>query len=472
MDPHPPLDSVRPLAHRPLCLAGRGTATDYARALLASLGATVSVSPGPDDTDPSAAWARSGLMALTGRVDGLPQMCPVAIASCADGVMKALRCVAPATLAGALPAGAALLGERAAIAGLHRNGAVSPGGGCRLLQACDGWFAISLVRETDWAAVPAWLEIERIDTWEAVATAAASRRVETLVERARLLGLAACVSATPTAASKPWYTMTQPGPPASPEQRGGPLRLVDLSSLWAGPLCSHLLQILGARVVKVESLGRPDGARDGPPGFYDLLNAGKRSVGLNFDEAGIARLHELIDWADVVIEGSRPRGLRQLGVIAEDCIARRSGLTWISITGYGRGEPECHWTAFGDDAGVAGGLSALMHEMTGLPLICGDAIADPLVGMHAALAALASHQGGGGRLWSLALRDVVANCVAFSRPLDHAALRERWESWTAAARAGNLDTTPPVARRTGLRARNLGADTDSVLAGWAIRADT
>ncbi len=471
MDPRPPLDSVRPLARRSLCLAGRGTATDYARALLASLGATVSVSAGPDDTEPSTAWARSGLMALPGLVDGPPQMCPVSSASCADGVMQALRCVAPATLASALPAGAAMLGERAAIAGLQRNGAVSPGGGCHLLQACDGWFAISLARATDWAAVPAWLENERIDTWETVAAAAASRRVETLVERARLLGLAACVSALP-AAGRPWYAMTQPGPPASPQERRGPLRLLDLSSLWAGPLCSHLLQILGARVVKVESLGRPDGARDGPPLFYDLLNAGKRSVGLNFDEAGIARLHELIDWADVVIEGSRPRGLRQLGVIAEDCIARRSGLTWISITGYGRDEPECNWTAFGDDAGVAGGLSALMHEMTGLPLICGDAIADPLVGMHAALAALASHQGGGGRLWSLPLRDVVANCVAFSMPVDHAALRERWESWTAAARAGNLDMTAPVARRTELRARNLGADTDSVLTGLAIHADT
>lgn len=459
--------SGRPLAQRSLTLPGRGVATDYARTLLESLGATVGISSGSDDVDPATAWARSGLMALTGLADGPPQMCPAPLASCADGVLQALRCISPAARASALPAGSPLLGERAAIAGLRRNGAVSPGGGCRLLRASDGWFAISLTREADWADVPAWLEDQRIDSWETVAAAVASRGVAGLVERARLLGLAACISALPTAEGCTWCTSTRHGPPASPSGRDGPPRVVDLSSLWAGPLCSHLLQKLGARVVKVESLGRPDGARAGPREFYDLLNGGKQSVGLVFDDAGIARLQELIDWADVVIESSRPRGLRQLGVIAEDCIARRSGLTWISINGYGRGEPECHWTAFGDDAAVAAGLSALLQAVTGLPLICGDAIADPLTGMHAALAGLASHQSGGGCLLSLPLRDVVGHCIAFARPTDHAAERERWEAWTAAARTRGLDTTPPVARRAAERARELGADTDAVLAGIA-----
>ena len=466
MDSYPTQDFQRPLAHRPLRLAGHGTATDYARALLESLGANVSVSLAPDDVGPATTWARSGLMALTGLADGLPQMCPAPLASCADGTIKALRCIAPASAASALPSGSALLGERAAIAGLQCNGALSPGGGCRLLPTSDGWFAISLTREADWSVVPAWLEDERVSSWDAIATVVASRRVERLVERARLLGLAACVSTPPTTLPTPWCTVTHYGMPALPAQRHGPPRVVDLSSLWAGPLCSHLLHTLGARVVKVESLGRPDGARSGPPEFYDLLNCGKRSVGLDFDKGGINQLHELLDWADVVIEASRPRALRQLGVIAEECIARRTGLTWISITGYGRDEPQGNWTAFGDDAGVAAGLSALMHQVTGLPLICGDAIADPLTGMHAALAALASHQSGGGRLLSLPLRDVVAHCIGFSGPQGDAALRDRWQAWTAEARAQRLDTTPPAARPAAGRARALGADTDSVLAEW------
>lgn len=464
MNSHSRPDSEQPLARRSLRLNGRGVASDYARVLLESLGATVSAVAAPDDEDPSTAWARAGLMTLTGLANGLPQMCPVPLASCADGVIMALRRIAPAVSADSLPAGSALLGERAAIAGLHRNGSVSPGGGCRLLQAADGWFSISLTRAADWADIPAWLEDERATTWEAIAKTVSSRRAEALVERARLLGLAACVSSTPTAAGNRWLMAARHGPPAARSARRAPPRVVDLSALWAGPLCSHLLQLLGAQVVKVESRGRPDGAREGPRGFYDLLNHGKRSVALSFDPTGIRRLQALIDWADVVVEASRPRGLRQLGVIAEHCIARRRGLTWISITGYGRGEPQGNWTAFGDDAGVAAGLSALMLELTGLPLICGDAIADPLTGMHAALAGLASHQFGGGLLVSVPLRGVVGHCIAFPGPVERAAVRDRWESWTASARARGLDTVRPVARRAAGRAQELGIDTDSVLA--------
>jgi crotonobetainyl-CoA:carnitine CoA-transferase CaiB-like acyl-CoA transferase len=468
MDADPAPGSRLPLADRSLRVPGRGIATAYARALLESLGATVTAVPGPDDVEPPIAWARSGLMALTGPADGDAQMCPVPLASCADGVVQALRCLAPAGGTDMLPDGSALLGERAAIAGLRRHGAISPGGGCRLLRAVDGWFAITLARDLDWADVPAWLEADGVATWDTVAAVVATRRVGTLVERARLLGLAACASVLPDPIPRPWFSASRHGAPAP---RGRPidtLRVLDLSSLWAGPLCSHLLQLLGARVVKVETRGRPDGARNGPAAFHDLLNAGKRSVALDFDRAGMARLQALIDRSDVVIEGSRPRALRQLGIVAEDCIARRTGLTWVSITGYGRTEPDCGWTAFGDDAGVAAGLSALLQDVTGRPLICGDAIADPLAGMHAALVALAGHRGGGGLLLSLPLRDVAAHCATFASPVDPLVRRQRWASWTAVARAARLDATAPVARRAAGRARDLGADTEAVLNELAL----
>ncbi|MGD9598375.1 MAG: CoA transferase [Steroidobacteraceae bacterium] len=461
-----PSDSEAALlpAQAPLRLAGRGIASDYAAALLGTLGAQVARIAGPEDLSAANAWARSGLMALTGLAEGPGQMCPAPLASCADGAMKALARLAPFDAARRAPAGHALLGERAAIAGLHRKGCISPGGSCRLLEGADGWFAVNLPRAADWADVPAWLECGRIETWEALAAAVAVRAVEPLVARARLLGLAACESAPPTARPAPWYTALRHGAAAAPDARSRPPRIVDLSSLWAGPLCSHLLQQFGSEVIKVESPERPDGARGGPARFYDLLNHGKRSVAISFEGRDIARLHTLLDWADIVIEGSRPRALRQRGVIAEQCIARRPGLTWISLTGYGRDEPAAGWVAFGDDGAIAAGLSALMQQVTGLPLVCGDALADPLTGMHAALAALASHRSGGGRLISLALRDVVAHCLAFTRPRTAEALHERWRAWTAEARALGPEM-PPRARTTAGHARPLGADNDSVPRG-------
>ncbi|MBV6417611.1 MAG: Formyl-CoA:oxalate CoA-transferase [Steroidobacteraceae bacterium] len=466
MSRHSTLRDRSSLAGPPLRLPGSGTATDYARDLLESLGERVNVTTGPEDLAPGVAWARSGLMSLTGLPDAAGQMCPVPLASCADGALRALRCLAPAGAADDLPAGHALLGERAAIAGLHRRGAISPGGGCCLLAVRDEWIAVSLVRDADWADVPAWLEDERIRSWEDIANAVATRDAMRLIERARLIGLAACVSAPPAMPPRPWYTARRYAAPAAPHAAGRAPRVLDLSSLWAGPLCTHLLQRLGARVIKLESIERPDGARRGPPAFYDLLNSGKKSVALAFDAPGIEHLQQLIDRADIVVEASRPRALRQLGVIAEECIARRPGLTWISITGYGREEPAGNWTAYGDDAGVAAGLSALMQQVTGLPLICGDAVADPLTGMHAAVAALAAHRRGGGLLVSLALRDIVAHGIAFGRPAGDGALRERGRAWTTDALAQGLCATPPAARHAPGPARPIGADNDSALADW------
>jgi len=54
------------------------------------------------------------------------------------------------------------------------------------------------------------------------------------------------------------------------------------------PLCGRVLSLLGARVVKVESLSRPDGARGGPPAFYHLMNGGKESVAIDFRTARVA----------------------------------------------------------------------------------------------------------------------------------------------------------------------------------------
>jgi crotonobetainyl-CoA:carnitine CoA-transferase CaiB-like acyl-CoA transferase len=219
---------------------------------------------------------------------------------------------------------------------------------------------------------------------------------------------------------------------------------VDLSALWAGPLCASVLQLAAARVVKMESLARPDGLRRGDPALFDLLNAGKQSVSLDLRQASdLADLRRLLAAADVVIDSSRPRALEQLSIRAADVLAASPRLrVWLSVTGYGRSEPQRNWVAFGDDAAVAGGLVAC--DRYG-PCFCADAVADPATGLVAAAACLSALRGGGRWLIDIAMARVAASLAG---P-------------TLAATAGVC--APPRSRPARGPARRLGADTSAVL---------
>jgi hypothetical protein len=357
-----------------------------------------------------AAWAASGAMALTGRVDGPALGPPAGLVSrlaalgadmedAAARIGRALR-VAPLEL----------LAERAAIAGLHRRGAVSVGGATRLVPAADGaWVAVSLARPDDVALVPAWLELETVgDPWAAVEAAVRARPADEVVDRARLLGLPASVLGEAATRRRPPVLTTVLG---DADRIGGrsDLVAVELASLWAGPLCGSLLQGAGLSVTKVESTARPDGARRGPLAFFELLNAGKRFESVDLGQsAGIERLRALVRSADVVIEGSRPRALEQLGLDAEALVADGGPRVWISLTGHGRTGPERDWVAFGDDAAVAGGL--VVRDDSG-PLFCADAVADPISGVVAAGAALEALASGQRVVLDVALSAVAAACA-------------------------------------------------------------
>lgn len=418
----------------------------HAARLLAELG-----SPGPVagiGDHPALAWRRAGLMTLTGRPDGPGLVCPAALTSAADGALIALRGLVddPA----ALPAnGAVLLGERARMMGLSRQGAISPNGSCRLLECADGWIALNMPRPDDWAMLPALLEDEVAEDWAGLAAAARDRPAATMVERGILLGLAVALDEAP-AASGSILTL----PARTVATRAGVPLVIELASLWAGPLAGSLLAMAGARVVKIESILRPDGARSGHAGFFDLINAGKESVALDFDSAdGLAALAKLIAAADIVIEGSRPRALCQFGINREAEIA--GGAIFLAISGHGAQAPDR--TGFGDDAGVAAGLSWLMEDAWGEPLFAGDAISDPLTGLYAALAGWTAWRAGEGRLIDLSLRAVLAHAigagVAGAGQLQH---------WQALAEADDQPLYP--LRPVPSVARALGADTEAVFA--------
>jgi len=365
-------------------------------------------------------------MALTGREDGPPLGPPARLVA---GVRSTCESIARAS--GVEIDGLALLGERAAIAGLTRHGERSCGEATRLLRAADGWIAATLVREDDIAAVPAWLETEQIrDVWPLVTQAVAQRQVAPLVERARLLSLPVAALGCDTAG----ITARPSGATRTTDIADA--MVVDLSALWAGPLCGHILQLAGARLIKVESTGRPDGARRGPGAFFDLMNGGKESVALDFaDDEQLDALRRLVAAADVVIEASRPRALENLGLRPAD------HHVWVSITGYGRGSDG---VAFGDDGAVAGGL--VVEDERG-PCFCADAIADPLTGLVAADLAFAALGRGNAELIDVPLAGVAAR---FAGPTLHVDDR--------------VDVAPPTARRMPAAAPELGADTDRVLA--------
>lgn len=153
-------------------------------------------------------------------------------------------------------------------------------------------------------------------------------------------------------------------------------------------------------MVKVESATRPDGARRGSPAFYRWLHDDHENLVLDFASGALA---EVVAEADVVIEASRPRALRRLGVCAERFLAARPGRVWVGVTGYGRDDDRI---AFGDDAAVAGGLTGL--DAQGAPTFLGDALADPVTGVFAARAAARSLAQGGGELLCVSM----AACAA------------------------------------------------------------
>lgn len=453
-----------PLRGREILPGSRTISAEYSARLLRSLGAKIRAPGEFSALDVSRDWARSGLITLTGYPD-CPVQGPAAIPSAACGALEALKLL---TKQGSLDAlnGAALLSERAAFMQLSRQGQISANGSCRMLQACDGWIALNLSREDDWDLLPAWLETCLVaPSWKTVTEQVALRPVSLLIERGHLMGLPVASAARPPGRSDTWFSVPNQIPGVK-NKNTHPL-VVDLSSLWAGPLCTHLLLQAGARVIKVESETRLDGARRGNTKFFNLLNGNKESVVFNLSiEKGRQQLRSLLSKADIVVEGSRPRALRQLGINAKELVAMVPGLTWVSITGYGRGEPEENWVAFGDDAAVAAGVAMATADP---PIFCGDALADPLAGIHAALAAMAFWQSGGGVLIDLSLHQVTAYCLSFYAGVERGLVVGNEERWQILSENQVLEVKSPKIRQSNFTAAFAGRDTSKILEEFHIQ---
>ena len=250
-----------------------------------------------------------------------------------------------------------------------------------MVRALDGWVALNLPRPSDIEALPALVGAAvPAGDWSGIENRIASMTAAGVVQQGSGLGLAvAAIGATP-APPYPWSVRY--GCPARARRGRAPV-VVDLTGLWAGPLAGGLLAEAGCRVLKVESVSRPDGARLGPAGFFELLNGKKQHLSMDLPEPeALNRLRELIAEADLVVEASRPRVMQQWGISPADVVA--AGTAWVSITGHGRGG-HANRIAFGDDAAASGGLVVQGDP----PMFVGDAIADPIAGLAAA--SIASH---------------------------------------------------------------------------------
>ena len=336
----------------------------------------------------------------------------------------------------------ALVAGRAATVGLCRRGRRSAAGTCRLVAADDGWFAVNTARPEDLDALGAALGRQGLERpWDELAAWAAARPASEVVGTLQLLGVPAAVlpqRTRPPATDQEWDG-ARPTPfpfrsyqigreaPALPRT----ITVVNLASLWAGPLCGYLLAACGARVITVESRARPDGLRSGAPSLFTFLHQHDEPRTLELPSArGVEELRKLLRTADVVIEGSRPRALAQMGIDVEGAVSERPGLTWVSITAHGRRGDAANHVGFGDDAAVGGGLVG--WDDNGEPVFLGDALADPLTGLWAAGAAAASVIGGGGRLVEVAMSAVAAQVAAGSGPSweDHTLVADGRGGWS------------------------------------------
>ncbi len=188
----------------------------------------------------------------------------------------------------------------------------------------------------------------------------------------------------------------------------GDLRVVDCSTVLAGPNCARYLADFGADVVKVERPGGGDSLRrmgwddpDHPGGdvslWWRLVGRNKRTVVLDLkDPVDVATFRELCDTADVLVENFRPGTLERLDLAPSDLISRNPRLVVTRVTGYGQTGPYRDRPGFATQAEAMSGFAALNGEADGQPLLPPIALTDEVTAMAAAFATLvAVHSGVG-----------------------------------------------------------------------------
>jgi crotonobetainyl-CoA:carnitine CoA-transferase CaiB-like acyl-CoA transferase len=184
------------------------------------------------------------------------------------------------------------------------------------------------------------------------------------------------------------------------------LRVIDASTVVAGPNCARYLADFGADVIKVERPDGGDSARamgflhpDGDSLFFKLLNRNKRTIALDFkDPDDLAVMQRLCASADVLIENFRPGTLERLGLGPDPLLAANPKLVITRITGFGQDGPYSHRPGFATLAEAMSGFAALNGEPDGPPLLPPIALTDEVTALAAAFATMVAVHSGVGQV--------------------------------------------------------------------------
>lgn len=253
--------------------------------------------------------------------------------------------------------------------GLHPPGLWSPNRSCRLVETQDGWMAVNLPRNEDLASIPAWLGCGLdADPWQALVEMAIMYSTDALVKDAIDLHL-------PVAAVGEAVQLQNSALRHSASRNRS---VIDLSALWAGPLCGGLLAEAGFDVTKIEDPRRPDPSPNSTPQLNQRINGRKRHLAMSLQDL---KLIEMIANARILITSARPHALARAGLDEDRLFAINPDLLWIAITAHGWRGNAAMRVGFGDDCAAAGGLLDWKGRQ---PCFMGDALADPITGILAA----------------------------------------------------------------------------------------
>ncbi|WP_435853880.1 CaiB/BaiF CoA transferase family protein [Streptomyces misionensis] len=202
----------------------------------------------------------------------------------------------------------------------------------------------------------------------------------------------------------------------------GGLRVLDLATLFAGPMAASLLGDFGAEVIKVEHPRRPDPSRghgpakDGVGLWWKVLGRNKRAITLDLSRpGGRATLLRLAATADVVIENFRPGTLERWGLGWDALSAANPRLVLARVTAFGQFGPYAHRPGFGTLAEAMSGFAALTGEPEAPPVLPPFGLADSIAGLTTAygvLTALAARERtGAGQVVDMAIIEPILSVL-------------------------------------------------------------